>query len=657
MLDDAAGHDQLRPLLPGTAGCLVLVTSRRHLTALEDARAISLDTLPAAEAAELIVRLAGRPGLRPSEAAVAEIARLCGYLPLAIGMLARQLHHHPSWKVAELAAELAAARDRLELMHTENLSVAAAFDLSYADLTPGQQRLFRHLGLQLGPDLDAYAAAALDELDLAGARRGLSALYDHYLIAEPARGRYRLHDLVREHARTLAAADSPADRDAAADRLLGYYLHGARLAGRHLSRRPHAGTADFSGVKPAACPGLSDRHEAMAWMDGERLNLHAAVGYAASHDRPGYAIAVPAAMQGFLRLAGHWDQAIALHSTALEAALRAGDRRAAAGALADLGDNRLATRNYPAAAADLARATELYQGLGDRLGEAHARTEHGAVLYLSGDYPAAAACLHRALRLYHDCADRLGEANVRRRLASVQLVTGDYPAATAGLTRALELYRALGDRLGEAHALNDLGAVQEATGDYAAATSSQEQALALYRALGDRLGEAHALSDLTTVRQATGDYETASASVRRALALYQELADRLGKANAVNQLGAIQQATGEYAAAALSQEQALELYRELGDRAGEAEALITMAEISLARADPAQACASYEQARAIAADLASPLVQARALEGIGRCGIAGDQPGEGAEALRLALAIYQRIGSPSAERVRKLLAG
>ena len=159
VLDDAAGHQQIRPLLPGTADSVVLVTSRRRLTALEDAASISLDILPPGDAAALLARLADRPSVRAGDAAVDEIIRLCGYLPLAIGMLARQLHHHPAWTVAGLAADLAAAKDRLELMHAENLSVAAAFDLSYRDLTPGQQRLFRRLGLHPGPDIDAYAVA------------------------------------------------------------------------------------------------------------------------------------------------------------------------------------------------------------------------------------------------------------------------------------------------------------------------------------------------------------------------------------------------------------------------------------------------------------------------------------------------------------------
>ena len=221
LLDDAAGHDQVRPLLPGTAGTLVLITSRRHLTALEDSEVISLDTLPPDDAAALLVRLAGRSDLAPGDAAALQITRLCGNLPLALGMLARQLHHHPAWTAAGLAAELAAARDRLALMQAENLSVAAAFDLSYQELSPDRQRLFRRLGLHPGTDIDDYAAAALDKSDLATARRNLAGLYDHYLLTEPARGRYRMHDLIAEHARVLAAADPVADRDAALVRLLG----------------------------------------------------------------------------------------------------------------------------------------------------------------------------------------------------------------------------------------------------------------------------------------------------------------------------------------------------------------------------------------------------------------------------------------------------
>ena len=312
VLDDATGHEQVRPLLPGTAGSLVLITSRRRLTALEDAAVISLDTLPPDEAAQLLSSLAARPDVGRGDTGVAEITRLSGYLPLAIGMLARQLHHHPSWTAAGLAAELAAARDRLDLMHAENLSVAAAFDLSYQDLTTGQRRLFRRLGLHPGPDIDAHAAAALDDTSLATARRQLLALYDHHLISEPGSGRYRLHDLLREHAQALAAADDPDAGEAATDRLLDYYLHTALAAGKHIPW-PNWSPAVTSlpGARPPDCaPPVSTRRQAATWLEDERANLHAAVSHAAVSARPLPAMLIPAAIAGFLRSRHHRDQAL-----------------------------------------------------------------------------------------------------------------------------------------------------------------------------------------------------------------------------------------------------------------------------------------------------------------------------------------------------------
>ena len=200
-----------------------------------------------------------------------QITRLCGFLPLAIGMVARQLHHHPAWSVAGRAAELAAARDRLELMVTENLSVAVAFDLSYADLTSDQQRLFRRLGLHPSADVDGYAAAALDGTDVEAARRGLEALYGQYLLAEPAEGRYRMHDLIREHARTLAGrVDPDRDREDATGRLLDYYQHAAARADALIGRQPRPAPSPADGTVPVAGPVLADREQALAWARAER---------------------------------------------------------------------------------------------------------------------------------------------------------------------------------------------------------------------------------------------------------------------------------------------------------------------------------------------------------------------------------------------------
>ena len=363
VLDDAAGSDQVRPLLPGSADCIVLVTSRLRLTALEEAVPISLDTLPSGDAAELLVRSSAPPGLRVTDSAVAE---LCGCLPLAIRLVAAGLCHHPAWTIADLAAELASARDRPTVIRAEDSSVAAALDLSYQELTASQQRLFRRLGLHPGTDIDAYAAAALDDADLQATRRHLGELYDHNLISELTRGRYRLHDLLREHAHTRADGDDQAENQAALDRLLDYYLHTATTASRHI-----AGHASEVGPGPPGHPSTwtPDRlteEEAIAWLRTERLNLHACVDYATAHARLMHAVRIPAAICDFLRTQGHWNQAATLAQTAHDAATAADDRQGQAWALSDLGITRELTADYPAATASQTQALELYRDLGDR---------------------------------------------------------------------------------------------------------------------------------------------------------------------------------------------------------------------------------------------------------------------------------------------------
>jgi tetratricopeptide (TPR) repeat protein/transcriptional regulator with XRE-family HTH domain len=476
VLDDAAGHEQVRPLLPGTPGSLVLVTSRRRLTALDDAAVVSLDTLAPAEAAGLLARLAGRADVTASDPAVGELAKLCGYLPLAIGMAGRQLGHHTAWSAADLAGDLATAKDRLEPMAAENLSVAAAFGLSYRDLTAAQRRLFRRLGLQPGPDIDAYAAAALDDTGVTAARRRLDALYDQHLITEPARGRYRFHDLIREHARTLAAAGDPAARDAATTRLLDYYLHTARAAGQHFPAFSTAEGPAPPGRQPASAPPVSTPRQAAAWLEDERANLHAAAGYAAATSRPRYAVLIPAAMDGFLQARGYWDQGLVLGQAALAAARQAGDRAGQAHALL-LGSNMQGmTGDHRAAAASATRALQLYRDLGDRVGQADALHMIGFLHTVTDDYPAAAAELRQALELFGDLGDRLGQANALNELGAVHRYTGDYPAAAACHRQALELYRDTGHRPGQADALTNLGTVQRLAGDYPAAATTLQQA-------------------------------------------------------------------------------------------------------------------------------------------------------------------------------------
>ena len=613
VLDDATGHEQVRPLLPGTAGSLVLVTSRRRLTALDDAAVISLDTLSPGEAVALLAQLAGRPDLADPAGPAGEITRLCGYLPLAIGMLARQLRHHPARTGAELAAGLAAARDRLAVMRTENLSVAAAFDLSYQDLTEAQQRLFGRLGLVPGPDIDAYAAAALDGVSVDIARGQLDELYDHHLITEPAPGRYLLHDLLREYARALVP-DGTADSRAAVARLVNYYAHLAAAASGHIATWTTAGGRLPPTSPPLSAPELANPADAASWLESERPNLHLAIGYAAGHGMPQHAIAIAAGVGGFLRARGYWDQAAGQHQTALAAARQAGDRSGQAGLLDELGLLQHLTNDYPAATGSLAEAIELFSQLGDRSGEANARNHLGLVQVDIADYPAAAASHRQALALARDAGDQLAEAVSLIDLGLVQWLTGDYPAALASFDQALPLTRRLGSAFDEADALCERGAVWRLMGDYPAALADEQQALELFRGLGDRLGQAWALDEL----------------------------------------GLLQQVTGDYPAAAASSAAALELFHDLGDRHGLSKALNSLGELSLRTGATGEAARQFGEALALTRELGTPHEQARALEGIGRC-LLGRDPAEAAGRLREALEIYQRIGAPEARRVQDTL--
>jgi len=652
VLDDAASSEQVRPLLPGADGSLVLVTSRRHLSALEDATAVSLDTLPPGEATALLVRLAGRGGLRPDDPAVAELTRLCGFLPLAIGMVARQLHHHPAWTAAGRAAELAAARDRLDLMATENLSVAAAFNLSYADLTEDQQRLFRRLGRHPGADIDAYAAAALDGTDLSAARRGLEALYDQYLLTEPTQGRYRMHDLIREHASALTdRVDLDLDREQAMIRLLSYYQHTAARADALIARQTRPAHALADSAIPTAVPDLADREEALAWARAERASLLACLDQATATGEHTRVTALTAGLAGLFRRDGPWADAITRHTAAVQAARHLDDRLGEANALTDLGAMRLYTNDFPAAAQVLEQALGIYCDLGDRLGQANALSSLGDVGRATGEYPAAAQVLEQALDIYRDLGDRLGRAAALRHVGVVRRASGEYPAAAEALEQALTIYRDIGDRLGQANALTDFAVLRRRTGDFPAAAQALELALDIYRDLGDRLGQANALSDLGDVRRATGEYPAAAWALEQAVGIYRDLGDQQGMAAALCYLGVVWMRTGDYPAAAQTIEEGLGILRDLGDRGGEATALNDRGTLHRVSGELARAETCHQEALELARIITSSWDEAHALAGLGRCAMVAGHTAEAQDNLREALEIFQRIGAVEAADV------
>ncbi|WP_167355587.1 ATP-binding protein [Streptomyces atriruber] len=694
VLDDAAGHAQIKPLLPGGPGCLTLVTSRRRLIALDGADPLSLPPLAPSEAAELFTKAAHRTPTGSEHTAVAQVVRLCGRLPLAIVLLAGRLRHKDKWSITRFTAEFTDAQDRLSEVVGEDRAAHSAFALSYQDLPDDQQRLFRRIGLHPGPDLDAYAAAALDGIPLASARRRLEALYTDHLLEEITPGRYQPHDLLRAYARTLVTdRDPPDDRTRAVERLLLHYLHTAQRADRHLARIPRL--ENPSVVAQFAAPELRDHTDALAWMRTERANLLACIDTATPDQAP-HAVRLTAALAAFLLQNGSWHQAATLHRRAATAAHDHNDPHGEADALHELGCVRYLTGDNTEAARLQQQALALYEALGDRLGQANVLSELGRGQGLSGHYEQAARLHEQALTLYECLGNRHGQAHVLNTLGRMGYVTGDYEQADQLHERALALYAHLGnehgqaqalhglgrvrcgtghheqaarlhaealtlfesvsDRLGQAQALHGLGHVRYVTGDHKQATRLHTRALALFESLGNQHGQAHAIHDLGRALQATGDHEQATQLHQRALALFQGIGDRMGQAQACHGLGRVHYMAGDYEQAASLQQKALTLFQEVGAPQGEAEVLNDIGALLAESTGPEAALTPYRQAMGLARRIRSPLDEARALEGAARClARMGDHDGAQAE-LRQALAIYRRTGAAEAQSAAEYLA-
>ncbi|HUC25015.1 MAG TPA: tetratricopeptide repeat protein [Streptosporangiaceae bacterium] len=647
LLDDAADHQQVQSLLPGTSGSAVLVTSRHRLASLEGALSVPLDVMLPGEARRLFARLTGRDDVRPEDAA--ELMQLAGHLPLAIMLLAGRLRHHRAWAVTDLIEELTSARDRSAAIGATDEPISATFDLSYNRLPASRQLLLRYLGLNPGNEIDAYALTALAGFGLQDARRELDALFTCHLIDEPTRGRYRFHDLLADYARALAVACPPEEQDAAIDRLLDYYVHVAQIADRYLTRQSHPNAQTPGRTRPAHKPNLSSWRDAVRWMTAERSNLSAVAGYSAMHNRPAHVAAISTALNGFLLTFSFWDQALALHQVALDSARRATDRPAEAAALGDLGAVQRLVADHEAARANLGASLALYRDLGDRLGEANALSTLGLVERLAGDFEMAGKSLGLAESIYRELGEQLGLANTLHDLGYQHYLSDEYVAARTCLTEALALYRALGNETGQANALNYLGVVQHQVGDLQAAAASQERALELYSVLGIRNGQANALNALGTVQYLMADFPAATASVERALTLYRTLNNRLGEANALKRLGQVQFLTGEIPAATANLTQALSMFRELRSRLGEANALTSLSQIQKKEGQLGVAASGASMALALYRALGDRSGQAHALAALGHVQLMIPQVSEAAASFTEALEIFRSLGDRPGE--------
>jgi tetratricopeptide (TPR) repeat protein len=646
VLDNAASSGQVTPLLPGTGGCLVLITSRRYLGDLPGAVVpVMLDALPPGEAQTMFLRLAARPATG-TQTAIQELVQLAGDLPLAISLLARVYAKHPAWTLDDLTRDTKAS---MLTLTAERDSVAAAFDMSYRYLPPGEKQLFRRLALHPGTAIDAYASAALAGIPLHEADDYLDALHREGLVTETGYRRYGMHDLIRSYAQDRAAQDPAAGREHAQERLLDYYQHTATIAETRLARQARTRAASDTPVSPPdAVPRLSDSTEALSWARIERANLLACLDHATRVGHHTRVVALTAAVAALLRQDGPWPEASARHDTSVQAARNLGDRLGEANALHELGVVRRLTGDYRAAAQALDAALGIYRDLDDRLGQANALHELGALRCYSGDYPGAAEALDAALDIYRDLDDRLGQANALNQMAVEQYLTGNYQGAVGTLKKALSICRSIADNLGQAHALNQLGVVRRQTGDYSGAAQALDAALSIYRDIGDRLGQANALNELGMVRRQTGDYSGAAEVLEVALGVSGGLGYRRGQANALMDLGAVRRQTGDYSGAAQALDAALSIYRDIGDRGGEVEALNEAGTLHRIRGDLNQAVGFHQQALHLAGEISSSWDEAHALAGLGRCAQAAGRTADALANLRRAWEIFQQISAAEA---------
>jgi tetratricopeptide (TPR) repeat protein len=695
LLDDVAAHEQVRPLLPGTAGCQVVVTSRRRLPGLEDAQPLPLGVLPAGQAVAMFLRLAQRRGNGNEP----ELMRLCGHLPLAIGLAAGRLRSHPTWDVPYLTEQLVSTRNRLAEIRADDRSVVAAFAASYRDLPADVQRLFRRLSLHPGIDVDLDAAVALGGGDADATRRRLETLYLNHLVEESAPGRFRLHDLIRHFARTLFAEDPDDDPAAVVERVLDHYVHVATAAARLLPRHDPV-LEPPCGAPPAHTPQLDGQADALRWFADERINLSSCVEYSRRHHRTRHTVHLAAALHPYLTQQGHWDDALAIHDVACRAAERTGDLRWLAVSLRNRGVVQHLLEDYPSAMTDLLRAHRLYADMDDRTGAGNVIQCVGAVQYATGDYPAATANLSAALALCEEVGDRFGVANARYRLGIVCHLTDDYEAGASNLARAYAVFTEVACRQGQADVLSYLGLLQRMAGDYAPASRCLTRAAATFEEIGDRRGlaialrrlgyllgvlgkypeslatgqrahalfvelgschgQANTLSNLAVVRYLGGDrtpedHAQAVDTLEEALELCGRVGDRLCEASIHNNLGVLWRLRGRCHEATESLDHALELRAEIQDRAGRAETLNNLGRLAWDWPEAGDAFSHHKQALELARAIGTRLEEARALEGMGRCLIRDCHVGNGHAHLREALELYRHLGVPQATSVQGTL--
>ncbi|WP_052434524.1 ATP-binding protein [Streptacidiphilus melanogenes] len=651
VLDNAASTGQVRPLLPGTGGCLVLITSRRRLTGLDEASLLDLGGLPDGEAVDLLRSVSGR-GLTPTDApAVQELITLCEQLPLAIRIVAARLRDRPALSMQVLAGQLRDEQGRLGRLKDDDRDLTAVFESSFKGLPETERQLFRLLGLVVGPDFDTYAAANLAATTTDLAEQSVDSLVRASLVSEQSPGRYRLHDLTRLYARSVLARSDRDEREAALARLLDYYQRVTQAADRFIRRHDRPGETP-QAPSVTAGPEIQDEAEALAVLRAERPNLLATAAALAT-DEPSRLVALSGSVAAFLRQDGPWPDAVALHTQAVTQARELHDRLAEANSLHDLGRALFMMGDLPGATEAVERALTFYSELGDDLGEANALQERGRFTMATGDWETAGKDLSHALEIYRGMGNRLGEAFTLYELSRAGRLAGDGSEAVGLLAAAGDILELLGHRFGEAAVLLELGQLKRTAGVHAQALALLERAVVNFRLLGHRQATAVSLLEIARVHEDAGRHQPAGELAQRAVSLHRSLGDRQGEVTALWVLGRVQRGALKLSAAVDSQERALALSRELGYRLGEAGALNELGRLCTARGEYREAERLLQQALALHRSVGIPQGEAETLSSTGDLLAATGHPRDALTAYRQAARLAREINS-AADEIRAL---